>query len=108
VLRKRVLVVDGTEETELVLRAALEPRGLAVDRIRSDQPPADDLPPRVIVLHDASATAIPNCSDWELVPRIIVGSAKVAEPASPQKQIGSPFHYRDLINAIQVFLDDAA
>jgi hypothetical protein len=108
VLRKRVLVVDGTEETELVLRAALEPRGLAVDRIRSDQPPADDLAPRVIVLHDAPATAIPNCSDWESVPRIIVGSAKVSELTAPQKQIGSPFHYRDLVSAIHGFLDDAA
>ena len=34
--KQRVLVVDGLSETEEVLRAVLEPRGLMVDRIRSE------------------------------------------------------------------------
>lgn len=107
-LGKRVLVVDGSEETEMVLRAVLEPAGTAVDRIHSDQIPADDFAPAVIVLHDQSPTALPKGKDWDSVPRVIVGSATVSTTEANGQKLDSPFHYRELMSAIQGFLDDAA
>lgn len=107
-LGKRVLVVDGSEETELVLRAALEPAGLGVDRIHSDQIPADDYAPSVIVLHDRSPTALPKGTDWDAVPRVIVGSATIPATSPNGKTLESPLQYRDLMNAISSFINDAA
>ncbi len=92
---QHVLVVDGPSETETVLRTALRPLGVGISRVRSgvDSPPVE---PSVVVLHD-SVTA----SQWEGVPRVIIGSSSVEEGTTA---IGSPFEYRDLVAAIDRLL----
>ena len=109
---QRVLVVGGLEETGEVLKAVLEPRGLQVRRIntsahlgqcRSERP-------SVIVLHEESPAL---GSEWGDVPRILIGSATIAESAAPEAAPGSPtyiqkpFHYGELITAIEQLLGTA-
>lgn len=106
---QRVLVIDGLSETEEVLRAVLEPRGLHVQRIRgshSAPAAADAPPPSVIVLHDESHAA--RAPQWKHVPRVIIGSATFPERAPTadrrQQYLAKPFHYRELIAAIEQLL----
>ena len=113
---QRVLVVDGLSETEQVLKAVLEPRGLQVDRIRSGSPLSAAAPrfgsshaptkrPNVVVLHEADD--VPYQAQWGAVPRVIIGSAHIPEAAadgSPE-YLPHPFQYRELIGAIERLLD---
>jgi hypothetical protein len=106
---KRVLVVDGLSETEEVLRAVLEPRGLSVDRIRSAA--TDELSvnsrPSVMVLHvdEEPLSAAPD--GWQDVPRILIGSAKLnnrRRATSGEYHFEQPFHYGELIRTIERLL----
>jgi CheY-like chemotaxis protein len=111
--QQRVLVVDGLSETEEVLRAVLEPRGLSVDRIRSAG--ADELAskrrPSVMVLHvdeDPAPAAAP--AGWQNVPRIVIGSTKVhdaCETATEDHYLEQPFQYGELIRTIERLLSAA-
>jgi CheY-like chemotaxis protein len=111
---KRVLVVDGLSETEEVLRAVLEPRGLLVDRIRSAA--ADELSakrrPSVMVLHvdqELAPTAAPD--DWRNVPRILIGATKVSEAnrrPGAEHCLEHPFQYGELIRTIERLIAAAA
>ena len=111
---QRVLVVDGLTETEQVLKAVLEPRGLQVNRIRSagkGNALQDDRPPDVVVFH-ADETS-PNATDavpWQNVPRVIIGTAHLpAEDGhagnSKDRHLRNPFQYAELIQAIEGLLD---
>ena len=64
--KQHVLVVDGLSETEEVLRAVLEPRGLSVDRVRStaSEELAAHFRPSVMVLHvdEEPASTAPGSS----------------------------------------------
>ena len=106
---QRVLVIDGLPETEEVLRAVLEPRGMRVERVRGgnaratlDQP----APPSVVVLHEETVPA-PH-GGWQAVPRVIIGSVQL--PAADAVLRGNahyrpkPFHYGELIGAIERLL----
>jgi DNA-binding response OmpR family regulator len=107
---KRVLVVDGLSETEEVLRAVLEPRGLSVDRIRSAA--SDELAakrrPSVMVLHldeDPAPAAAP--AGWQNVPRIVIGATKINDAcgaSSGEHYLEQPFQYGELIRTIERLL----
>jgi hypothetical protein len=108
--KQHVLVVDGLSETEEVLRAVLEPRGLLVDRIRSAA--TDELAahvrPSVMVLHvdeDPAPTAAPE--GWQRVPRIVIGSTKIndaCETCAGEHYLEQPFQYGELIRTIEQLL----
>ncbi len=111
--QQRVLVVDGLSETEEVLRAVLEPRGLSVDRIRSAA--TDELAskrrPSVMVLHvdeDPAPAAAP--AGWQNDPRIVIGSTKVndaGDTATEDHYLEQPFQYGELIRTIERLLSAA-
>jgi CheY-like chemotaxis protein len=109
---QRVLVVDGLSETEEVLRAVLEPRGLQVDRIRANRAPdfAPKRRPSVVVVHVDDAPSVDSAGEcWPDVPRILIGATR--SPGRPQNGHGNkshgdhylekPFHYGELIRAIE-------
>ena len=110
---QRVLVVDGLLETEQVLRTVLEPRGLTVDRIRGDSTepfPQDSPRPSVVVIHEDDARARSNGSNvWNEVPRVVIGSAEFSGSQTSthdRHYLTKPFHYRELIQAIEQLLAD--
>jgi CheY-like chemotaxis protein len=112
--KQRVLVVDGLSETEEVLRAVLEPRGLMVDRIRSaaTEELAAKRRPSVMVLHvDQVPSPATRPADWQNVPRIVIGAAKIddaCEPAAGEHYLEQPFQYGELIRTIERLLAAAA
>jgi CheY-like chemotaxis protein len=112
--KQRVLVVDGLSETEEVLRAVLEPRGLMVDRIRSaaTEALAARRRPSVMVLHvDEEPSPTSQPAGWQNVPRIVIGAAKVnddCESAAGEHHLEKPFHYGELIRTIERLLAAAA
>lgn len=109
----RVLLVDGPRETRDVLEAIFEPRGVAVDRVRSDagdlrridSAPSTDVDanaedsPRVVVLHEDS----PAETAWADVPRIVIGRAHLGAVGS--QSLPQPFEYGELVRAIESVLD---
>jgi hypothetical protein len=108
--KQRVLVVDGLSETEEVLRAVLEPRGLMVDRIRSTgtEELAAKRRPSVMVLHvdEEPATTAPPAG-WQNVPRILIGAAKVSDACNcptAEHHLEHPFQYGELIRTIERLL----
>ncbi len=111
---KRVLVVDGLSETEEVLRAVFEPRGLSVDRIRSmgSEELSARRRPSLMVLHiDEEPAPAAAPAGWHNVPRIVIGAAKIsgaAEAASEEHFLEQPFHYGELIRTIERLLAAAA
>lgn len=115
---QRVVVVDGLPETEEVLKAVLEPRGVAVSRCRSNRladVQRNESPPWLLVVHDSSdaasaisATAAAAASSWESVPRVVIGRAEIAETPSPEPagRLSHPFQYRELIQAVEQLLSE--
>lgn len=101
VTEHHVLLVDGPVETEAVLRAVLQPRGVAISRIRSGGDVVVD-PPSVVVLHDEPATA-----EWPGVPRVLIGRASDHGEESCCA-IDGVFQYADLVATIDRLLTRAA
>jgi DNA-binding response OmpR family regulator len=108
-----VIVVDGISETEEVLKAVLEPRGLKVDRIRGDADfnEARDAPaPRLVVCHATKAAPLGHpARAWNGVPRVVIGKSDVNVPSdasfSPTDHyLAEPFQYAELIEAINRLL----
>ena len=103
----RVLVVDNVSDTEEVLRAVLEPRGVQVERISQREgalPPATARPPALLVI-DSEETAAPHQrpTSWEHVPQVILGTARLPPRETAgcdQEYLRKPFHYAELIQAI--------
>jgi CheY-like chemotaxis protein len=115
---QRVLVVDGLSETEAVLRAVLEPKGLEVDRIRgvdsgvfSRERLAAKERPSLVVLHvEGGPTSIPTSDGWQDVPRIVIGATKGDPPsrlAGVEHHLEKPFQYGELIRTIERLLAEA-
>ncbi len=104
---QHVLVVDGLSETEQVLKAVLEPRGMQVDRVRGRSAAARSARrPSVVVLHEESCEE-PSDLDWGDIPRIVIGTAVVPDSAegTDGDYLPQPFHYGRLIAAIERALD---
>lgn len=100
---QRVLLIDGLSETEQVLKAVLEPRGLRVDRIRGAAPASAPLAePAVVVFHDE----YPGSNALDGVPRVIIGASvsDTETPSEVSQHLPHPFHYRELIHAIESLL----
>jgi hypothetical protein len=105
--RPEVVVVDGLRETTEVLRAVLEPRGLKVCRQTSACAAAQTDPhrPQVLVLHE-DPPADPT-GPRVLVGRIVPGSVSVSRD-SDCRSLPLPFHYGDLIAAINAAVEAPA
>lgn len=103
---QRVLVIDGPTETEEVLRAVLEPRGLEVNRVRAHAPHAvPSNPASLVVLHEDDWPADRHSGAWENVPRVIIGSAAVPDSSDGEAcYLQKPYHYGELIRAIERLL----
>ena len=120
----QVLVVDGVSETEEVLKAVLEPRGVRVNRIRGQwdlttQTPGNarqSLLPTVLVLHQSQSPVEFDLNpNWAQIPRIIIGSLHTADVESTEhdscqkvlsnrRSLTQPFKYAELIQAIEELL----
>lgn len=124
---QRVLVVDGQSETEEVLRAVLEPRGCRVDSVRGDSPDQTVAPdPRTVVVlhqsrtgarypHPAGTSDGETARPWGTQPQVIIGSIRqpgrpaeretlAAECAPGSRYLTQPFHYGELVQAIEELL----
>jgi DNA-binding response OmpR family regulator len=99
---RHVLVVDGPAETETVLRAVLNPKGVAITRIRSGSAEPDGASPNVVVLHKH---AKPEA--WPGVARVLIGSAKAETPSSNDCYLDGPFEYKELVATIDRMLTEA-
>ena len=101
-----VLVIDGLAETEAVLRAVLEPQGARVERHRSSLAVSSVMPPKVMVvdLDDEHSQAF-SAAAWPDVPRVILGSIPAEQDSSEARFLEKPFHYPELVRAVQNLLD---
>ena len=102
---QRVLVVDGFSETQEVLRTVFGPRGTEVERMDLATPAAQ---PDVVVI-DVETAHPSECSAWDGVPQVIIGSADVSPLDSPRDNdrhcyLEKPFRYPELIQAVERLL----
>jgi hypothetical protein len=106
---QRILVVDGLTETTEVLKAVFEPLGHSVHRVRQAQLAATDSPrPNVVVWHaDASADGCLR-SRFADVPQIVIGKARLNSAAAGTPHFAQPFHYIELLRAIECALQTNA
>ena len=111
---QHVLVMDGLSETEDVLKAVFEPRGLQVHRVCGNgncEPVQTANPPSLVVIHSEELQNRPReVKRFKNVPRVIIGTADL--PASQNLADGDyylkqPFQYQELIQAIERLLDQA-
>jgi len=115
---RRVLVVDGLQETEEVLRAVLQPRGWDVARVHSRRLERGGETPsaRLVVLHEDAASDTGGVTSrrqpqWAEVPTVVIGSVDLpadnCEPsAGDRSRLSHPFHYADLIATVDRLLGD--
>jgi DNA-binding NtrC family response regulator len=105
-----VLVVDGLAETEAVLKAVLEPRGLHVLRVRAFQQPPHhrERHPRLVIIHqrDDQPEAEPP-EDWRRVPQVVINSSgnAAAQNSEGRQYLQHPFDYPDLVLAVERLLE---
>ena len=111
---QHVLVMDGLSETEDVLKAVFEPRGLQVRRVCGkgdcDSVPTAN-PPSLIVIHSEELQNRPQAAErFNNVPRVIIGTADLPQTHSREtgeQYLKQPFQYQELIQAIERLLDQA-
>ncbi len=108
----RVLVIDGSSDTETVLKAVLEPRGTSVGR-RRDHRFASALDgsasPGVVVIDlDAEPDALRMASPWQNSPRVILGSNRPPVAVQGERFLAKPFQYPELVRLIEELLDENA
>ncbi len=99
--QEHVVVVDGPAETELVLRAVLQRRGVAISRVRSGSGPGQRPQPSLVVLHGESSD-----SEWGNVPKLLIGRLS-APDGKPHVVMSVPFEYPELIARIDELLTSA-
>ena len=104
--RQEVVVVDGSPETEEVLRAVFEPRGLDVVRVNSSSRTwrggVDEA--SLLVLHGEEPAGAPSDQGPGTgVPRVFIGRIPrdVAPTEAHCRCLPVPFQYADLISAIE-------
>ncbi|WP_157605589.1 hypothetical protein [Schlesneria paludicola] len=101
-----VLVIDGTSDTEAVLKAVLEPRGAQVERARSAlvHRRADDLAsPHVVVIDLDEASGDATASRFGESHRILIGSVKTSVDKG-DRFLSKPFQYPELLQTIEDLL----
>ena len=106
----RVLIVDPESDTEEVLKAVFEPKGLQVDRVQDlDSPRHGSAVPCLLVIDDDGLPAKPSgTNEWGSVPRVIIGSARLLENTVGQRYLQKPFQYPELIRMIDQLLTERA
>ena len=105
-LPPHVLVIDGTTDTEAVLKAVLEPRGTQVERTRGTiarRRAEEKTAPHVVVidLDEVSADATAACFGESH--RILIGSAQTSVD-DRDRFLAKPFQYPELLRAIEDLL----
>ncbi|WP_166824997.1 hypothetical protein [Thalassoroseus pseudoceratinae] len=117
--RKRLLVVDGQAETTEVLRAIFEPRGMEIDRVKAEtnRVSGNDQEANLIVLHEQTDASSKSDDQRSAVPRVIIGRMERSQPrqaskptpesGSSERYLSEPFHYGELVQAIEDLLADA-
>ena len=111
---QHVLVMDGLSETEDVLKAVFEPRGLKIRRVcgtgNCESVPTEN-PPSLIVIHSEELQSRPQEAErFKNVPRVIIGTADIPEShnrETGEQYLKQPFQYQELIQAIERLLDQA-
>ncbi len=101
-----VLVIDGTSETETVLKAVLEPRGTQVERTRgmSIGRRQGEVPsPHVVVIDLDEESAAATASRFGESHRILIGSVKTAVEKG-DRFLAKPFQYPELLQTIEDLL----
>ncbi|WP_145309392.1 hypothetical protein [Gimesia fumaroli] len=109
---QHVVVFDGLNETEEVLKAVLEPQGCRVNRIRqqhSDRLTSQNEVPSIVVVHDDDAENFTTGQpDWNRVPKVVIGSVKRASTIGQDQStrfLVQPFQYAELIDSIESLLN---
>lgn len=101
-----VLVIDGTSDTEAVLKAVLEPRGTQVERTRGTsirKRPEDLASPHVVVIDLDDASADDTASRFGESHRILLGSVQTTVDAN-DRFLAKPFQYPELLRTIEDLL----
>ncbi len=113
--RTNVMLVDGLTETEEVLKAVLEPRGMLVTRVRSTHstnPLVSHEAPSVVVLHESerlqgpSSQGLTSPAPWGNVPRVVIGHYHTHTSSTDRgcRYLSQPFQYAELVTAIESLL----
>ena len=101
-----VLVIDGTSDTEAVLKAVLEPRGTQVERTRGanvQKRNEETAAPHVVVIDLDDESADATTLKFGESHRILIGSVKT--PVDDQDRfLSKPFQYPDLLRTIEDLL----
>lgn len=102
----QVLVIDGTSDTEAVLKAVLEPRGAQVERARgvNVKRRSDALDaPRVVVIDLDDDAADATASQFLASHRVLIGSVETPVDAN-DRFLAKPFQYPELLQTIEDLL----
>ncbi len=102
----QVLVVDGTSDTEAVLKAILEPRGAQVERTRglnARQRGEDTSVPQVVVIDLDDESSEKSTTRFCESHRILIGSKQTAV-TDRDRFLAKPFQYPELLQAIEDLL----
>lgn len=100
---QRVLVVDQVSDTADVLRAVLEPQGVAVDAHRRPGPRSETKPSVVVIDAEQHSPAALAAGSWADIPQIILGTLRIDDPSpdAGREILRKPFHFAELISAIE-------
>lgn len=101
----RVLLIDGSADTEAVVRAVLEPRGMSVARTRSHgiESNRTDAFPDVVVL-DLDDLTDTTEETWCDTHQVLLGSTRVEVTNPHARFLEKPFHYPELIQVLEDLL----
>ncbi len=100
----RVLLIDGSSETETVLRAVLEPRGTSVSRTRSHAAQRVQTPQADVVVLDLDEPQDGAEIAWTATGRVLLGSAHFVPNDPTVRFLEKPFQYPELIRAVEDLL----
>jgi len=107
-LSRSVLVIDGSSDTDAVLRAVLEPRGATVRRTRSHLLSAQSPSPRPdVVVIDLDHAADHAARDWASTPQVVLCSQRVPVNEANSRFLEKPFEFPQLIRAVEDLLSVA-
>lgn len=102
----QVLVIDGTSDTEAVLKAVLEPRGTQVERTRGisvPRLPDEKAAPHVVVIDLDDASADATATHFGDSHRILIGSVQTTVDVR-DRFLAKPFQYPELLRTIEDLL----
>jgi DNA-binding response OmpR family regulator len=106
--------MDRHSETQEVLKAVFEPRGMHVERLPSsagEQPKPPSQRPDLIIIDSELGESLPHGGpEWDGVPRVIIGQARLpvaARGSGNCRYLCKPFQYGELIRAVENLLQSS-